>query len=252
MRVISMVPSWTETLIECGVNVVGRTRFCVHPKPSVAAIPAVGGTKDIDWQKVKALKPDLLILDREENPLKMAEECPVEYLATHITRVEDVARDLTLMSQKLESRSSAGMTLDSLALRWRQAAEAPARERALESTPAIVTWLRPPAPSVKEFVYVIWRKPWMAVSRSTFIGSMLVKAGVGHMQRDFGSPYAEFRLEELDPAHTMLLFSTEPFPFLKQKETPETVRFAAAVADGEAYSWFGLRSLKFLESLTSP
>src|ERR1022692_4596445 len=94
VRVISMVPSWTETLIESGVNVVGRTRFCIHPKDQVKSIQAVGGTKDIDWDKVNGLKPNLVILDQEENPKSMADQCPFPILATHVTQISDVGRDL--------------------------------------------------------------------------------------------------------------------------------------------------------------
>ena len=65
---ISMVPSWTETLISCGVEVVGRTRYCIHPTPVVKDIAVVGGTKNIDWKKVREIDADLLILDQEENP----------------------------------------------------------------------------------------------------------------------------------------------------------------------------------------
>lgn len=68
MRLISLVPSWNETLIECGLNVVGRSRYCIHPEDRVRDIPIVGGTKDIRWDRVREARPDLLVLDREENP----------------------------------------------------------------------------------------------------------------------------------------------------------------------------------------
>ena len=73
MRVVSLVPSLTETLLECGVEVVGRTRFCIHPADKVADIPAVGGTKEVNWQRCLALEPDLVVMDKEENTLEMAQ-----------------------------------------------------------------------------------------------------------------------------------------------------------------------------------
>jgi len=69
MRVVSLIPSWTETLIEASrhsdFEVVGRTRFCIHPDDCINNIPVVGGTKDVNWQRVMDCKPDLLLLDRE-------------------------------------------------------------------------------------------------------------------------------------------------------------------------------------------
>lgn len=86
MRVVSMVPSWTETLLEAGrdaadFELVGRTRYCVHPADLAASITAVGGTKEINWDRVSELKPDLVIFDREENPKSMADRSPYPWLA---------------------------------------------------------------------------------------------------------------------------------------------------------------------------
>lgn len=240
-----MVPSWTEALIACGVNVVGRTRFCIHPKEFVKTIPAVGGTKDVAWERARGLKPDLVVLDREENPRIMAEECPFEYFATHVTSAGEVARDLGGLAKRLENAR-----LAQLASRWRQVAGAKAPSRALNEIPGVVEWIRKPGPTVNEFVYVIWKDPWMAVSRSTFIGSVLERCGLRGIQRDFEEPYPKLDLAALDPTKTMLLLSTEPYPFHKQKARLEELPFAMAVVDGEAYSWFGLRSLLFLEQQT--
>ena len=66
MRVICLVPSLTETLLECGVDVVGRTRFCIHPASRVAEITRVGGTKGVDWDRCATLNPDIVIFDREK------------------------------------------------------------------------------------------------------------------------------------------------------------------------------------------
>jgi len=103
MRVVSMVPSWTETLLECGCEVVGRTRFCIHPE-RVRDIPIVGGTKSIDWDKVGALNADLLLLDREENTRSMSVESPIEVFATHVTSVDDLAPELERLSVRPPGR----------------------------------------------------------------------------------------------------------------------------------------------------
>ena len=100
MRIVSMVPSWTETLLACGCEVVGRTRFCIHPAEA-RRIPVVGGTKTIDWNRVRALAPDLLLLDQEENPRAMHDESPIESFATHITSVRDVGPELDRLALRL-------------------------------------------------------------------------------------------------------------------------------------------------------
>lgn len=96
-----MVPSWTETLVEAGINVVGRTRFCCHPHKEVQKIPIVGGTKDIQWEKVKELNASLLILDREENPVHFAEDSPIPFWASHITDITDVGHALESLAEAL-------------------------------------------------------------------------------------------------------------------------------------------------------
>jgi hypothetical protein len=247
LRIISMVPSWTETLIECGVNVVGRTRFCIHPH-NVEDIPIVGGTKDINWKKIQELHPDLILLDAEENPKIMAEECPFPWLTTHIRSVEDVEKDLHKMASSFGNEK-----LYLLATRWKNIATKRPNLRDLKDIPGIVSWNTPLPESVDQFVYLIWHNPWMAVSKKTFIGSVFNTLGLGESMIHFPTPYPEIDLSAFDPARTLLLFSTEPFPFGKKPQLMKDQKFPSALIDGESYSWFGTRTLKFLEeSLASP
>ncbi|GAG15687.1 unnamed protein product, partial [marine sediment metagenome] len=118
MRVVSLVPSWTETLLQAGVNVVGRTRYCIHPSEKVASIPVMGGTREVEWAKVTKLKPDLLVLDREENPRILSEQSPVPWIATHVNSVWDVENELRRLHGCI-SRSG----LPAMAYRWRQVCE---------------------------------------------------------------------------------------------------------------------------------
>ena len=274
-----MVPSWTETLFACGMNVVGRTRFCIHPD-AVKKIPAVGGTKDINWQKVSDLSPDLLLLDREENPKSMAEEAICETFATDIKSVNDVAPALESLAARLLALSapnssgagiigteSGGVSSDQiasenlrkLALRWRKITAQPARQiRDWNQLHGLHEWLHQPAgfPAVAErtqIAYLIWRNPWMAAAPGTFIASVLERLGwpsanlwPGVEGVDGRSKYPELQLESLPP-ETVLLFSSEPYPFFRHKETLKALPFASALIDGESLSWFGLRTLVFLE-----
>lgn len=240
MRVVSLVPSWTETLLAAGVEVVGRTRFCIHPRARVSEIPIIGGTKDWNWERIADLKPDLLLLDQEENPRWMADDRGVEVLATHVTGVEVMPQTLGELGRRLGSAE-----LQTLSERWR---EVLAREpRAVwvpdQPLPGLLEWGREPDGNVDRVLYMIWQNPWMAVARDTFIGSVLKRLGIALLP--FDNKYPRVDLAAYDPATTLLLFSSEPFPFLKRR--PQ-VAFPHAFVDGECFSWFGLRSLEFLEA----
>ncbi len=246
MRVVSLVPSWTETLLQAGVNVVGRSRFCIHPNEKVAAIPAVGGTKNWDFDKIRELKPDLLILDKEENPKFMAEQEEIPYLASHVESITSVAGALAQMSIRLQNPA-----LGNLAARWDAIATWNGMPRWHEGggIPGLIEWGREPSGPIRSVIYVIWRNPWMTVSKQTFIGSVLDKCGIGAYMRDFPTKYPEFDLSTYPPAETLLLFSSEPYPFLRKKSILNPVSNPYAFVDGECFSWFGVRSLQFLEKL---
>ena len=248
MRVVSMVPSWTETLLACGAQVVGRTRFCIHPSQGLAKIPAVGGTKDWKLESVSALKPDLILLDREENPISMAKTSPAEYFATHIRSLSDVGIELSRMSEKFREGGDIDVAnkLAELAKRWNRVDQAPPLIFSVEGFPGVIKWIRQPV-VLNSVVYVIWKKPWMAAAQGTFIESVLAKLGIKELLPNAGTKYPEFMMESLPP-NTLLLFSSEPFPFEREFDKIRELDFPSALVDGESFSWFGLRSLKFLEA----
>ncbi|MGE0764692.1 MAG: helical backbone metal receptor [Bdellovibrionales bacterium] len=244
-RVICLVPSLTETLLAAGVEVVGRTRYCIHPQKQVEKIPIVGGTKDIRWSLVTPLNADLLILDKEENPKRFAEQSPIPYVATHVTSVQNVGEQLEQLALKLQSKE-----LDSISKRWRKVAEQPgAAASGLEfwaRFPGVLRWGQRPTSQVHRVLYMIWRDPWMAAGSRTFIGSVLHHLGVRGVPA-WDENYPRLELESYLQPDTLLLFSSEPYDFAKQSE--EWIKFpcASALVDGEMFSWFGLRSLQFLE-----
>lgn len=242
MRIVSFIPSLTETLLACGAEVVGRTRYCVHPAGAVDGIPVVGGTKDADWGAVAALGPDLVVLDREENTRSMAAACPCPSLAVHITSVGEAGPELSRLA------AAAGLpALEAVAGRWSRAAARPPRPGDLATLPGMIAWWRPPGaqPRVE---YLIWRRPWMAVGRGTFIFSMLERMGLADRLTPHLEKYPRIELEELDPAGTVLLFSSEPYPFARGREELLALGFSCGLIDGESYSWYGIRSLRFLEA----
>jgi hypothetical protein len=238
MKVISFVPSLTETLIEAGVNVVGRTRFCIHPANQVKNIPVVGGTKDASWDKVKSLQADILVFDQEENPRSFAEEAPIPFVATHIVDVKSCAENLRKLASSLQ------------APRLREFAD---RFENLKSQDAdlnnFVDWIQAPKGENK-IEYIIWRNPMMAVSQNTFIGSvfeLLNRSLPLHLSK---YPKLSDEFQNEFKKDTIYLFSSEPYPFAKHREWISSLGVAAGLVDGESFSWFGIRSLKFLEGLS--
>lgn len=264
MRVVSLIPSWTETLVEASrlsgrFQVVGRTRFCIHPADAIGKIPVVGGTKDIKWPSLKACQPDLLVLDREENTQQIHKESPVATHVTHVTSIDDVPGELEKLAMTLGCPA-----LLAMAKRWQTICQQrkaetsepltpqPLTPQRLASLPGVQRWLRKPQTTLDQFVYLIWKDPWMAVSPDTFIGSVIDLLGFGaNMWGREGERYPALDLAELDPARTLILLSSEPYPFARDADEWLAGDFPCALVDGEAFSWFGLRSLRFLEQRAS-
>lgn len=239
MRVLSMVPSWTETLLEAGVDLVGRTRFCVHPQPAVKSLPVVGGTKDVDWEKVRALRPDLLILDREENPKFFADQSPVPVLDTHVTSIESLIQEFRRLADELR-RPFLREASERVLKVWERG---PRQEFPWPPPGALQSVAQPES---GELTYVIWKNPWMAVGDGTYIASVLDHLGARRKKLPPG-PYPEISQDVL--ASGLNLFSSEPFPFHRQLTQLTDAGLNGWVVDGESYSWFGIRGLRFLESI---
>ena len=241
MRIVSMVPSWTETLLLAGVHVVGRTRFCVHPAESVHNIPIVGGTKDVKWDLVADLKPDIILLDQEENPLEMAEESPCRVLATHVHSLETLQFELQRLGAEFRNPQLVSWSLqlqsilDRGPLEWNE-----------DVIPALIEWvISPMRPGPRPVLYVIWKRPWMVVGPNTYIGSVLTQLGAQVLHFLDDEKYPVIEIEDFKDA--LILFSSEPFPFREKVEELRRDGLTGAVVNGESYSWFGIRSLEFLK-----
>jgi hypothetical protein len=246
MRIVSLVPSWTETLIENGCEVVGRTRFCIHPKVPVKSIPIVGGTKDWHWERILALKPDVLVLDREENPKFMADQTEIPVVDTHVQSITDLPREVLKLSKVCPSGR-----LDEMALAWEKvlALKPLSRWDGESDFPGLLEWGRTPGTEIKRIEYVIWKEPWMGVSKDTFIGSVLEHCGFKRLVPQYAVKYPKLELNDAEKESTLLLFSSEPFPFLRIKNSLAELGYPFALVNGESFSWFGVRSLRFLEGI---
>ncbi len=247
-RIVSMVPSWTETLIEAGARVVGRTRFCIHPRDKVNSIQALGGTKEWNIVEVRARSADLVLLDQEENPKTMADESPAQTIATHVTRIEDVAPELRKIASGFTCADdhSVVQKLLELSERWEKISSLPPLSRQ-DELPGVLDWIQRPGQIPPRVAYFIWNKPWMTVTKETFIGSVLSKLGFDQLEpQHAGEKYPAVTLDEIPP-DTLLLFSSEPYPFQKRRDELQMLRRPSAIVDGESFSWFGVRTLVFLE-----
>lgn len=243
MRVICLVPSLTETLIECGVNVVGRTRFCIHPQAQVQAIAKVGGTKGVDWARCAELKPDIVVFDREENIKAMADDCPYPWVATHITSVDNVGTELLSLARKLASSE-----LEKLADDWCEIARKPnCLFSGWREIPGQLASLNNKNDHYQALEYIIWREPWMGIGQGTFIESMLVKLGFANYLSQQSQPYPELSDSQMSRDDVFYLFSSEPYPFTRHRERLINEGFNGAIVDGELYSWFGIRSYRHLQ-----
>lgn len=249
VRVICLIPSMTETLIECGVNVVGRTRYCIHPEQKVKAIPVVGGTKKIHTAELMAQKPDLILLDKEENTKEMADlisslGCQMHVI--HINSLSGLAQELLELSVIFKETK-----LQELAERLENILQRRGREdfrrRLLDLSRIQVSESQLQGHLIlpQKLNYVIWKKPWMLIGRGTFIHDVLNFAGF-ELAHDLKDKYP--KVADLD-AGAVHLFSSEPYPFSREwgylsKQYPQSL-----LVDGEKISWFGIRNLRFLQTV---
>ena len=239
-RIVSLVPSLTELLFALGLgpHVVGRTGFCVHPRDAVRAVPKVGGTKTVDVDAVIALAPTHLVVNVDEN-----ERPVVERLAPHVGEVV-VTHPMTV-ADNLDLFERFGRTFD----RVPEAARLAARLRdALDGVRAR-QWRR------LAVTYLIWKDPWMTVSRGTHIADMLASVGL-----DVVAPPSDRRYPEIDwrawpPGRAdLVLFSSEPYRFRERDARGFAVEHGldprrCATIDGEMTSWYGPRAIDGLRYL---
>jgi ABC-type Fe3+-hydroxamate transport system substrate-binding protein len=238
-RIVSLVPSWTETLIAAGENVVGRTRFCIHPVDKVSSIPIVGGTKNVDIEKILNLKPDYVIVDREENKKEVADllaSSSVQVVDSHILDFSSAIQFLQNLGLLLKSDY-----LNELSQRYLKVTQqAVNREKFYQEILIDGEFQNPENLPID---YVIWKDPFMVIGHSTFIAENLKLAGI-ILERSEKYP----EVSEVELKKHFCFFSSEPFPFQRLFKKLLHLGFQGALVDGEKLSWYGVRNLLFLES----
>jgi ABC-type Fe3+-hydroxamate transport system substrate-binding protein len=222
-RIVSLVPSQTEFLIDIGAPVVGRTKFCIHPKEKVGDIAVVGGTKKVLFEKIKELNPDLVVGNKEENYKEEIEELAEEYPVW--------MSDVFTLDDAFEMMVSLGKITGKVGDAERM------RQICLEALSTVKGRYQ------GKVLYLIWRNPWMAAGKHTFIDHML--GFLGYENRVSDERYPELTTEEIKTLRPdKILLSSEPYPF-KAKHIHELNEMlpdlSYELVDGELFSWYGSR-----------
>lgn len=216
-RVISLVPSVTETVLAWGIEPVACTRFCEQPD-----LRHVGGTKDPDVDGIVALSPDVVVMDEEENRLEDHDALRDRGVEVHVTAVRSLADVDGQMS----------VLADRLGVSWEPLAT-------------------PPEPPVERSAFVpIWRRPWMALGEPTYGASVLRAIGVVNVVGVADGPYPTLDLPEVARRRPDLVVApSEPYPFA-ERHRPELEGVAPVrFVDGRDLLWWGERSRSALSRL---
>ncbi len=212
VRVVSLVPSVTETLLAWGVSPVAVTRFCEAP-----GVPTVGGTKNPDVAAIVAQSPDLVVMDKEENRAVDADALEASGLTVHVTHVravQDVAPTLADLAAVLGRSKVPGEVLDP-----------------------------PPAWTGPRAWVPIWRRPWMTINGATYGSSMLTAAGIVNVYEDASEPYPTVTLEAAaDLRPDVVLAPSEPYAFAERHRAQLEAVAPVVFVDGQDLFWWGSRT----------
>ena len=245
MRIVSLVPSLTETLFALGLTsdeVVGRTSWCIHPENMISDVMVIGGTKTPNLGKIRKLKPDLIVMDKEENPLSVYQTLAKEGYQIFVSEVlspDDVPHMLRELG-KACNKYSEGESLANLC------------QDSLDS-------LKQNSPLVKT-IPLIWHNPLMTVSPRRYSGAILTKVGFDVIDTEpEGNGYPKITIEEfIKHGIELILLTSEPYNFSTEEGISIGKEIASAGGtapeivhvDGEDLTWFGARTASALTRLT--
>jgi len=238
-RIISLVPSQSELLAHFGLTekVIGITKFCIHPDEWFRTKTRIGGTKNVDFNKIEQLKPDLIICNKEENKesdvTALMEKYPV-----WISDIHNLYDALSMIN-----------SLGEITGKHPEAEQLVARiKRNFEE-------LRQYKKEALKVLYLIWKEPYMAAGKDTFIDYMLSQCGFINVCEPSMGRYPELTAEQIKTLQPQaILLSSEPYPF-KEKHLAEFHSYYPAIlsvlVDGEYFSWYGSRLLNAPQYLMS-
>ena len=255
-RIASLVPSLTELLVALGLreHLVARTGFCIHPREALHDVPMVGGTKDVNLNKLKRLSPTHVLVNIDENRVETVEvmrawgERAPQIVVTHPGGPDD---NLALVEQMLAHFGHlAGV-----------AERAATLLQALRSELAAT---QPAGRARQDVLYLIWREPWMTVARDTYLSRMLARVNWQTLPELQGGQSGAARYPALRGDEPWLaqvqrvLLSSEPYAFTQAHLAEAAVMCPNAsvqLVDGERLSWYGPRAvagLRYLRELAAP
>ena len=230
-RIVSLVPSQTELLVDLGLekNIVGITKFCIHPSNLKEGKTIVGGTKNINIDKIKALKPDIILCNKEENTKEIVDICK-NIAITHVSDIYTIKDVFEIVNQYGNIFNCNAKSLE------------------LENN------LKEKLNNFHQFIkdkqtirvaYFIWKNPWIVAANTTFINHLLQLNNFVNVYSN-KERYPEVDILKLKNLDAILL-SSEPFPFKEIHIKELEVNFPKTkilLVDGEMFSWYGSRLLK--------
>ncbi len=231
-RILSLVPSLTELLFDLnlGGRIIGRTKFCIHPRDKIKSLPVIGGTKNLNLEKIRQLSPSLIIANKEENDKKQIKELEQEF-PIWISNISNLKQNYEAIQEIGRITGTYQKAIDII-------------KKSKENFKFLAETLN--QQTSKKTVYLIWKNPIMAVGHNTFINAMLEQCKLENIiQSDRYPIISEEKLITLNPE--VLLLSTEPFPFKKNHMSyfknilPNT---NIQLVNGEFFSWYGSRLIK--------
>jgi ABC-type Fe3+-hydroxamate transport system substrate-binding protein len=228
-RIISVVPSQTELLFHLGLGdeVIGITKFCIHPAEKFKTTTKVGGTKQLNIDLIKQLNPDLIIANKEENERGQIEELMQLYPVwiSDISNLDEAMAMITGVGQLVDRETEARKLNQLIAERFSQ------------------LLIQPTNLSV---AYLIWRKPYMVAGKGTFIDNLLTKCGLTNVfEQDRYPEVTNQMLVDVNP--DVVFLSSEPYPFAQKHIDEFKILLPNAkvvLVDGEMFSWYGSRLLE--------
>lgn len=246
MRIVSLCPSLTELVFDLGLgaDLVGITKYCVHPAEALESIEQIGGTKDPKIKRIIELAPDVVLINEEENRREDAEALGEAGICL-ANSFPKTSLETAAMVRDYAAVLGVQKTGEPIALDIEQRTDAVVRRAAKRKR-------------VMSFAYLIWRKPWMSVNADTFASALLAQAGGRNVFANREDRYHTIETQELKSAAPDKIFlCTEPFPFAAKHIQElcaatglEIDRFV--IADGEYLSWHGSRTpagIDYAESL---
>ncbi|CAE6804396.1 helical backbone metal receptor [Paraburkholderia aspalathi] len=240
-RIVSLVPSITELLFALGLDrqIVGRTGFCVHPRDKVRQVRKVGGTKSVNVDAIRALRPTHLIVNIDENERDTVEQLRAfvpHIVVTHPQTPQDNLSLYALLGAIFDREQEAQRLSEALEIRLYEAAAQVFSEQ--------------------NVLYLIWREPWMTVARDTYIAAMLRLVNWQTLPDVEGGAAGAARYPVLDFDHApwlagvdRILLSSEPYRFTQAhcdalKRDPRLAGKRIELIDGELVSWYGVRAIE--------